>query len=271
MGGSGNTGAPVNLNFCVQGIGQAKAGQIAYLTATHHLGMVGGIMGTLNVPRRIFDASIAAVQSIYGINSFEESQVVAAWRGIGFVHPTYVPGSISVINHTATGTENYNYNAVIETHTFTCTNTSLVTMTSAQEIKIGAPFDINNGAEFQAFITPACAGGAMVANPSGGDDLNALSGSNASRAEEMTKEMNPGDVAIMPNPSDGAFALILNNNLGLPESVTIIDMMGKTVADQKRISSYRLDFDLGDLSNGIYFIKVSYKDNSVVKRVVKNQ
>jgi hypothetical protein len=65
--------------------------------------------------------------------------------------------------------------------------------------------------------------------------------------------------------------------LGLPQSleaVSVYNSMGQLIY-RKTASAVnaqnRIEFNLANASNGIYFVKISYTDHTLVKKIVKVQ
>jgi photosystem II stability/assembly factor-like uncharacterized protein len=77
-------------------------------------------------------------------------------------------------------------------------------------------------------------------------------------------------VSIAPNPSDGIFKIKSGNN---PiDSIVVYDVSGKILESIKSFgnASSETTINLQSLSNGIYFVKVSSDNKSIVKQIIKN-
>jgi hypothetical protein len=74
-------------------------------------------------------------------------------------------------------------------------------------------------------------------------------------------------IKVFPNPNNGVFTIEWDNNLN--KTATVTDVSGKVVYTAGS-SSNQMNIDLGELSNGIYFVKVESNGVAEVIRVVKN-
>ncbi len=77
------------------------------------------------------------------------------------------------------------------------------------------------------------------------------------------------NIAIYPNPSKGIFNISLGDLK--PSLIEVYDISGKTILFKKDIqtSNFETSFDLSNASTGIYFIKLTAYNQSIVKRIVK--
>ncbi len=257
---------PFNNTYCVNGIGQSKASDIAWKTLTTKL------LSTSNYSNCRF-LSIQAATELFGANSNEVAQTTAAWFAVG-VGPNN-NGTIDVKNHTAVGAENYNYNNRVEVQNFICNSGSNVNVTSNTEIAILPDFSAVSGSDFQAYIAPACAGGARMSNPNAGSPKN-IGNSNLAEINSINKDakqLNNSkryEFSVMPNPNNGNFKLTLNDNEEFPNSISVEDLLGKTILSVNNITSYNFDLSLGNISNGMFIVKVNYPDRTLTKRIIKN-
>ena len=69
------------------------------------------------------------------------------------------------------------------------------------------------------------------------------------------------EVAVMPNPTSGKITVNVNISEG---NVAVFDMLGKQVMTDKIIDGIA-EFDLSELTQGVYFVKIS--DENSVKTV----
>lgn len=77
-------------------------------------------------------------------------------------------------------------------------------------------------------------------------------------------------LTILTNPvKDGQLRLKYIANAGVSFNLTIVNSLGEQVFTAKRnASSQELSFDISKLATGIYFLRVSTDDSSVVKKLI---
>jgi hypothetical protein len=79
---------------------------------------------------------------------------------------------------------------------------------------------------------------------------------------------NNEEIKVFPNPTKGE--LRIENGELLIDKIEVFDMIGRTVAFQKSItSSTHQILNTSNLNSGIYFVKISTKQGEIVKKVVK--
>lgn len=252
-------------DYCVTAIGKDKATKIAYQSLFN-------LAGTAKNFAAARQACIDAAIALYGNGSDEVIQTAQAWFAVG-VGPAY-DGSYRVQNQTNSGTQSFNRNCRVEVENYTNQSPGDVSMTSNTEIAFMPNVNIISGSKLSACILPVCGGAAgMVANPHDAQQTHDAFSSNTGAApvkEQVKEEANKAlQLMVVPNPTNGSFVLTLSNALSFPSSVTIVDVMGKVIAEKQHPSDYQLSFDLGDAAKGIYFVKVNYEDQVVSKRIVK--
>jgi hypothetical protein len=72
------------------------------------------------------------------------------------------------------------------------------------------------------------------------------------------------NLKLYPNPTSGQLSIeAVDMTL-----VSVYDLVGQCVM-QKSAENGQLNLDMGQLQNGIYFVKVNTANGSVVQRVVK--
>jgi hypothetical protein len=78
------------------------------------------------------------------------------------------------------------------------------------------------------------------------------------------------NIAIYPNPSTGLFTVSTGNKA--INKVEVYDVTGKVVLSKNNFSNANSQtvLDMKNVSNGIYFVKISSEEQSVVKRIIKN-
>ena len=74
------------------------------------------------------------------------------------------------------------------------------------------------------------------------------------------------EVAVMPNPTSGKITVNANISEG---NVAVYDMLGKQVMTDKIVDGIA-EFDLSELTQGVYFIKISDESSVKTVKIVKN-
>lgn len=78
-------------------------------------------------------------------------------------------------------------------------------------------------------------------------------------------EASSANVRVFPNPGNGVVFL---ENLERVASVTVVDVLGKELVNTQTHSP-SIDLNLSEYGNGVYFLKLQFKDNSVsVQRIL---
>ena len=78
------------------------------------------------------------------------------------------------------------------------------------------------------------------------------------------------NIAIYPNPSTGLFTVSTGNKA--IDKVDVYDVTGKVVLSKNNFSNANSQtvLDMKNVSNGIYFVKISSENQNIVKRIIKN-
>lgn len=76
------------------------------------------------------------------------------------------------------------------------------------------------------------------------------------------------NVKIYPNPSAGLFKVSSGNKISGELNVRVVNILGNIVLSQS-YNTTDFDVDISSLSNGIYYIRISYKNEVIIKKVVK--
>lgn len=77
-------------------------------------------------------------------------------------------------------------------------------------------------------------------------------------------------IAVFPNPSNGIFNISFGNLN--PIKIDVYDISGKLILqkNQLEISNNQTNIDLSNVSDGLYFVKISTENNTITKRIIKN-
>jgi hypothetical protein len=70
---------------------------------------------------------------------------------------------------------------------------------------------------------------------------------------------------VFPNPATDNVELVLVDQLHQAESMSLIDMTGKTLRNQ-RMTSNRLSLDVSAISSGIYILSVKTTDGHLISK-----
>lgn len=109
-------------------------------------------------------------------------------------------------------------------------------------------------------------------------DLNDCEG--CSNEFEMTccvgiEEANfSGSVSVYPNPNDGRFTLEVEMDKEMEMTVGLYDMIGKQVwidTDLGETTSLRKQYDLSELPDGIYYLRIFADNEMTVQKLIKQQ
>jgi hypothetical protein len=81
-------------------------------------------------------------------------------------------------------------------------------------------------------------------------------------------------VKVYPNPNDGQFTLAVEMQRSMDMRVGLYDMVGKQVwldQDLGNQTSLRKEYDLSDLPDGVYFLRIHADDQMTVQKLIKQQ
>ncbi|MCB9185756.1 MAG: HYR domain-containing protein [Flavobacteriales bacterium] len=83
-----------------------------------------------------------------------------------------------------------------------------------------------------------------------------------------------GDVRVYPNPNNGQFTLEVEMQHEMDMSVGLYDMIGKQIwmdADLGETNNLRKQYDLTELPDGVYFLRIFADDQMTVQKLIKQQ
>lgn len=77
------------------------------------------------------------------------------------------------------------------------------------------------------------------------------------------------NIVLYPNPSKGIFNIALGNIQ--PTAIDVYDLTGKIILSKKdiKISNVEASLNLSNAATGIYFVKITADNQSIVKRIIK--
>jgi hypothetical protein len=77
-------------------------------------------------------------------------------------------------------------------------------------------------------------------------------------------------VSIYPNPTENLLNVDLSQVSEEVETVTLIDITGKTIQTISVNAADKVNFDLSSIASGLYYVRIASATNAVMKQVVKN-
>ena len=84
-----------------------------------------------------------------------------------------------------------------------------------------------------------------------------------------TSTFTKDNVVIYPNPATNYVQVALNNSAENISTITLMDVLGKTILKQQQIGANQTNINTASLSKGIYLIKITSETNeSVVKKLI---
>jgi PKD repeat protein len=77
-------------------------------------------------------------------------------------------------------------------------------------------------------------------------------------------------LSIYPNPNDGVFTVSFEFTNAKDVRVDLTDVTGRIISSEERygVTSYRNEVGSTDLSNGVYFVRITTVDGSAVQKIV---
>ena len=124
-----------------------------------------------------------------------------------------------------------------------------------------------NGANSQTYTATSNGNYAVEVTANGCSDTSACIAISIVDLEENTLFNH---VSIYPNPNNGEFSINFENYSG-KVNIEIVDVTGKSVYSSKENvkPNVSLDVDLGSVTSGLYFVKVSGDHDTNTIRVIK--
>ena len=101
-------------------------------------------------------------------------------------------------------------------------------------------------------------------------EINLPSLSNFQIDAKISNSQKTYDFSVFPNPNNGSFKLIINNDSELPKSVIIRDSQGREIKSIQNPTQHEYNFNLNELNNGLYIINCFYNDKAISKKFIKN-
>jgi hypothetical protein len=88
----------------------------------------------------------------------------------------------------------------------------------------------------------------------------------------LTAAQDHLNLNVFPNPTNGLVHVSLEGLSAKPLSLTVSDMIGRTVQEQffyELSGSTDLNLDISNTPNGVYFIEVKTESNILIQKIVK--
>jgi bacillolysin len=241
-------------DYCVKKVGMGIAADIV-MGAT-----VGYLSGYQNKDFSDFrSATLAYATDTWGPNSNTVAQITAAWFAVGV--GSNFSGTVNIEYNDEYGIRDYHFNNAVQLNEYTEYPGAVVTVTSNEEIKFIPNDNFKSGAELNAYIEPACSGGARYAS------TNIPNNSGVSGANEIStaREVHSTNfIMCFPNPNNGnmSFKYHLNDNeIG---EILITEITGKKINSVKLPQgSENYSFYDPSLQSGIYYYQFKVNGNTV--------
>jgi hypothetical protein len=81
------------------------------------------------------------------------------------------------------------------------------------------------------------------------------------------KDLETTGVAVFPNPNNGQFNLSVKSSFGKNLNIVITNMSGAVVKQISAENNGLLNINSGNLSDGVYMVRVSSGENTAVRRI----
>jgi hypothetical protein len=98
----------------------------------------------------------------------------------------------------------------------------------------------------------------------GGDETTTITTASLSTSEYELSNT----ISIYPNPTTNVLTIKATNN-NIPDAYTVYNMLGQVVLNKKVANESDLTLNTSELSNGMYFIKISKESNQVSLPFIK--
>jgi hypothetical protein len=99
---------------------------------------------------------------------------------------------------------------------------------------------------------------------------NMLAAFNLIQQTLNSESFSENSIYVYPNPSNGIFTLVSGSNE--IDEIEVFDVTGKVIMSKKEFSSSdnQIFIDITSASQGVYFLKITVNNQSIVKRIIKN-
>lgn len=138
------------------------------------------------------------------------------------------------------------------------TNHADVTCESYNKVSLRPPFSNRDGSIFHGRIL-SCQNSNVI-TPSDGTACK-----NAEENVTYAKNINSSSLSIFPNPTSGVVNISISDKV--IDKVEVVDILGKTILSVK-CDNNEVSIDLTKYDRGIYFVKVTSENETVVEKVI---
>ena len=162
---------------------------------------------------------------------------------------------------------NYTMTRINNTIAWEFNNIQLVPSSVSPELSKGFVY-------FKVKLKPGFVAGDIIPNNASiFFDANPAVVTNTFNTKFTTTLSNPifelGDFIMYPNPADSNVHISLKNAAENIESLTITDILGKTIKNIKNITTNEINVDVSNLTSGVYFVEITSESNlKLVKKIV---
>ena len=99
---------------------------------------------------------------------------------------------------------------------------------------------------------------------------NMLAAFNLIQQTLNSESFSENSIYVYPNPSNRIFTLVSGSNE--IDEIEVFDVTEKVIMSKKEFSSSdnQIFIDITSASQGVYFLKITVNNQSIVKRIIKN-
>ncbi len=102
---------------------------------------------------------------------------------------------------------------------------------------------------------------------------------NVTLSTGIRENIQKDDIKIYPNPSEGKYSLVIDDEISDDLNIAVFDVLGEKVAAKaiKRLTEDKIMIDLSNLPDGVYFIqgfttnRAAYTKKVVLLDIIQNK
>ena len=151
-----------------------------------------------------------------------------------------------------------------------CSDLCIVKISPNGEIIFIQIFDVADAEEEGYCIANTNDGGYIVTGLTIVDDcakLYLIKVNSDGNVAQITKNSNEQKIIIYPNPASNFINIVFNDYQNEQIDIEIIDITGKIIS-QQTITQNIYNYDITTYKSGIYFIKIQYKNELQIKKLI---